>query len=129
LFIRKRNIIEIPAAAGKLREIIKGNTIEIHSASLREIVGNTYLKLFHRAGSVYFHCISTVFLPSKNRSLFQIGYLHMRLDQIRARFGHDFARVFPDNRLPMVQIGTGSNQLGTYLKLLSDLGCRQKIYR
>jgi hypothetical protein len=37
LFIRKRNIIEIPAAAGKLREIIKGNTMEIHSASLREI--------------------------------------------------------------------------------------------
>jgi len=25
----KRNIIEIPAAAGKLREIIKENTIEI----------------------------------------------------------------------------------------------------
>ena len=40
-----RDTVEIPAAAG----------------SLREIVWNTYLKLFHRACSVYFYGISTVF--------------------------------------------------------------------
>ena len=53
----------------------------------------------------------------------------MRLDQIRTRFGHDFTRVLADDRLPMVQIGTGTNQLGTHLELLPNLGCRQKIHR
>jgi hypothetical protein len=30
--------VEIPAAAGRLREIIKGNIIEIDFAALREII-------------------------------------------------------------------------------------------
>ena len=114
----------------ELGEIVNPAAISIYFTERRVVYFHRIsLNHFTERRGVYFHCISTVFLPSTNRSLFQIRNPNMCLDQIRARFGYDFARVLPNDRLPMVQIGAGTDEFGTYLESLPNLGSRQKIYR